>query len=164
MNKIFSLVHPDGFIASTNQAIVDIVEEYFSQLFTSQLPDPSLMDKVVFRITLTITQDDYNLLNAPTRLTKLSKLHFNLPMIRLREVTHSLVSQSFGKVGWMALKLDMEKSFDRIEWPFLCKVMEKFAFSEHFIKPIISCVSSTSFSFSANNQVHGHLLPTHDIR
>ncbi|KAF4403383.1 hypothetical protein G4B88_008029 [Cannabis sativa] len=46
MNKIFSLVHPDGFIASTNQATVDIVEEYFSQLFTSQLPDPSLMDKV----------------------------------------------------------------------------------------------------------------------
>jgi hypothetical protein len=42
----------------------------------------------------------------------------------------------------MAIKLDMENAFDRVEHNFLFKVMEKFGFSQNFIAWTESCIAS----------------------
>uniref|UniRef100_A0A803PJ86 Reverse transcriptase domain-containing protein n=1 Tax=Cannabis sativa TaxID=3483 RepID=A0A803PJ86_CANSA len=55
-----------------------------------------------------------------------------------QDVTHSLTHQKQGKVGSMALKLDMAKAFDRVEWSFLRRVMEKFHFPSNFTNLVMS--------------------------
>ncbi|KAL4279047.1 hypothetical protein GQ457_03G014760 [Hibiscus cannabinus] len=39
-------------------------------------------------------------------------------VVLIQEVIHSM-RRKRGEIGWMAIKLDLEKAYDRIEWPFI---------------------------------------------
>ena len=49
------------------------------------------------------------------------------------ESLHSMNNMSSGKVGCMAIKLDMSKAYDQVEWGYLENVMRKMGFNERWI-------------------------------
>ena len=55
-----------------------------------------------------------------------------------------------GKEGYMAIKVDLEKAYDRLEWSFVYEVLQAFHFPPNVIKVIISCVTSTKISILFN--------------
>ena len=46
----------------------------------------------------------------------------------------------------MALKIDLEKAFDRLEWSFIREVLVLFNFPLNLVAIIMDCISSTSVS------------------
>ena len=67
--------------------------------------------------------------------------------ILAHELLHSFKNKR-GRGGFMFLKLDMEKAFDKIKWNFLLAIMEKLGF--HGI-----CISSSSFLILLNGSHFG---------
>lgn len=58
------------------------------------------------------------------------------------ELTHFLQNKRWGTDGYAAVKLDMSKAYDRVEWLFVQKMMEKLGFLERWIDLITKCISS----------------------
>ena len=79
------------------------------------------------------------------------------------ETLHTMNCKKKGKKGYMALKLDVSKAYDRVEWRFLQGVMQRLGFPETWIERVMSCVITTSFSILMNGRPYGNVLPTKGI-
>lgn len=64
----------------------------------------------------------------------------------------------------MALKLDMSKAYDRVEWPFLECVLSRLGFEHTFIQLIMLCVRSVSYSVKLNGDLFGPIQPERGLR
>ena len=72
-------------------------------------------------------------------------------------------SKKSGKRGSLALKLDISKAYDRVEWNFLKGIMSKLGLSERWIDRVMSCVISTSFSVLINGKAYHNIQPSRGL-
>lgn len=67
------------------------------------------------------------------------------------EILHSM-NKKKGKNGWFALKIDLEKAYDRIEWSFVKTCLRNLNLSDSSIDLIMSCISQSSSSILVNGR------------
>ncbi|XP_059432574.1 uncharacterized protein LOC132165893 [Corylus avellana] len=83
--------------------------------------------------------------------------------ILAHELLYSLNSKK-GRGGLMAIKIDMEKAFDRMEWKFLLDILAKLGFNSTWINWIRICITSPSFSILINGSPFGLFSPARGLR
>jgi hypothetical protein len=76
---------------------------------------------------------------------------------------HTLKSKR-GNGGLMAVNIDMEKAFDRMEWSFILSILHKLGFNDKWINWIRLCITTTSFSVLLNGSPFGHFRPSQGLR
>ena len=59
----------------------------------------------------------------------------------------------------MAIKIDMEKAFDRMEWNFILAILSKLGFHPTWINWVRICISSSSFFVLINGSPYGYFTP-----
>jgi hypothetical protein len=64
----------------------------------------------------------------------------------------------------MAVKLDMSKAYNRVEWVFLEKMMRKLVFSKLWISLTMKCVSTMSYSVLINGHPMGKIFPSRGLK
>ena len=80
------------------------------------------------------------------------------------ETLHCLQRYNSGTHGYMAVKLDMSKAYDRVKWVFLEGIMRRKGFNEGWIHLIMLCVKTVTYSVLVNGEPCGTIHPSRGIR
>uniref|UniRef100_A0A803PIJ1 Reverse transcriptase domain-containing protein n=1 Tax=Cannabis sativa TaxID=3483 RepID=A0A803PIJ1_CANSA len=80
-----------------------------------------------------------------------------------QEVVNS-VRKKKSSGGLMAIKMDMHKAYDRIEWNFLRKVLGAHGFSIETIDRIMTCVTTASYAVLLNGKPLKKCRPSRGLR
>ena len=78
------------------------------------------------------------------------------------EAINLLDKKAYG--GNLALKIDITKAFDTLDWGFLLKVLSCFGFNQTFCNWIASILSSASLSISINGMQQGYFNCSRGVR
>lgn len=80
------------------------------------------------------------------------------------EVFHSMKHRKKGVKGFMAMKLDMSKAYDRVDWLFLESVMLKLGFCRTWVNLVMSCVQTISYAVIINGKPSDPFVPERGLR
>ncbi|GMI90227.1 hypothetical protein HRI_002692000 [Hibiscus trionum] len=69
-----------------------------------------------------------------------------------------------GQKSWMALKVDLEKAYDRLEWDFIVETLRALGLPDKFIGLVMSCVRSVETQVIWNGTISEAFKPSQGIR
>ncbi|XP_073121701.1 uncharacterized protein [Henckelia pumila] len=80
------------------------------------------------------------------------------------EISHYLNRKTQGKRGGAALKIDMSKAYDRVEWMFLRNMMLRLGFQQTWVDFVMKCVSLVRYKVVHNGYEIGPIIPKRGLR
>lgn len=80
------------------------------------------------------------------------------------EVLHSLGTRDKVSSDFMAIKTDMMKAYDRLEWSFMEKTLRLMGFDERWVKLVIICITYISYGVLINGRPHGIVTPSRGLK
>ena len=80
------------------------------------------------------------------------------------EVIHHMQRKKASETGEVALKLDISKAYDRVDWGYLKERMRSMGFNQKWINWVMMCVNTVSYEFCFNGSTVGPILPTRGLR
>ena len=77
---------------------------------------------------------------------------------------HGLRTNKSCQNKFMAIKTDMSKAYDRIEWSFIEALLNKMRFDPRWITLMVECISSVQYRVLLNGQPRGLIIPQRGLR
>ncbi|CAM8888420.1 unnamed protein product [Rhodiola kirilowii] len=80
------------------------------------------------------------------------------------EVANVIKCKGRGLTGYLSLKIDMSKAFDRIEWTFMERMLLKLGFNHVWVNRVMTCVKTVSYRVKANGKMSRPIVPGRGLR
>ena len=163
MKQIFASQKVPNYL---NQTLIALIPKQLGPETISQFRPISLCNtvyKIVSKILVNRIRPLLPKLISPMQAAFLQGRRGADNVIIAQELIYSLGKRR-GQEGFMAVKIDLEKAFDRLEWSFIRMVLTHFGFPKNIIRLILSCVSTTSTSLLFNGNKLQPFCPSRGLR
>lgn len=129
---------------------------------------PISLCNVLYKLGLKVLANSFKLLLPSIILllqsaSVLGRLIYDNTLVAF-EMAHFLKRQRAVKKGYCALKLDLSKAYDKVEWLFLERVMEQMGFAGEWISLVMGCVKTVSYSFILDGEARGRVFSMRGLR
>ena len=89
--------------------------------------------------------------------------HITDNIIITQEVVHSMRTMR-GREGYMAVKVDLEKAYDRLGWNFIADTLNDIGIPGRLISVIMKCLTGTTMQIRWNGDVTEAFRPSRGVR
>ncbi|KAK2365796.1 hypothetical protein QL285_079253 [Trifolium repens] len=80
------------------------------------------------------------------------------------EIIHAMKRKTRGRKGDLALKIDISKAYDRVDWGFMKGMLVQLGFDDKWVQWMMLCVSSVNYSVLVNFDRVGTIYPGRGLR
>ncbi|XP_019166674.1 PREDICTED: uncharacterized protein LOC109162425 [Ipomoea nil] len=161
-NAFQSGILPDG----VNDTLLTLIPKVGSPETIKQFRPISLCNVSYKIITKTITnrlKAVLPMLVGPCQSSFVSGRQISDNVLIYQEVMHSMRIKK-GNTGLMAIKIDLEKAYDRLSWNFINDTLFDAGFNDATSRLIMTCVRTTSLSISWNGSRLPAFKPERGVR
>lgn len=119
--------------------------------------------KIVTKILVNRMKGLMEKIIAPAQCSFVPGRHSSNNIIIMQEIIHSMKKKK-QKSGFMAIKIDLEKAYDRLNWDFVRDTLEDIGFPSNMINIIWHCISSSLMKVLWNGEQTSCFFPSRGVR
>lgn len=118
-----------------------------------------IITKLLARRLRTIMED----LISPHQCSFVPNRHSSDNIIIAQEVIHSMRTKK-GPKGWMAIKIDLKKAYDRLSWDFVRSTLQDIGMPSNYVDLVWHCISTPCMRVIWNGEALEEFTPSRGIR
>lgn len=100
---------------------------------------------------------------GPTQTSFIRGRHITENIVVAQEVIH-LMRRKKGRIGQMAIKVDLEKAYDRLSWDFIYETLREFGLPTILVRLIMECITTATMQLLWNGEITESFTPSRGIR
>jgi len=100
---------------------------------------------------------------SPTQASFVPKWQIADNIIIMQEILHTMHKKTCN-IGWMAIKLDLKKHYDRLNWAFIQDTLQEMRLPQSFVEVIVRSITTCSMRILWNGEPTEQFFPKRGIR
>ncbi|KAK1650817.1 hypothetical protein QYE76_068622 [Lolium multiflorum] len=165
--EVLGVLNGGNIPAGWNETVIVLIPKVKNPTRLKELRPISLCNVIIKIVTKVIACRLKNVLDdiiSPSQSAFVAGRLITDNILIAYETTHFMHLRKGGRDGLAAVKLDMSKAFDRVEWSFLEKIMLKLGFSPGWVRLVMRCVTSVTYRVKVDKNLSEVIVPQRGLR